>query len=406
MNPTPPLKVSILTAGRDPHYALGLLSGLVESPLSIDFVASDEMQKVSTVSAKNVHYRNVHPSPTRGTRRWRKIVGTIGEYVGVLRYAANTDSSLFHILWFNKLEWFDNTFLILYYKAFRKKLVLTVHNVNRKERDGQKDLVNRLSLKFLYRSVDHVFVHTERMKVELQQDFGVSADKILVIPYGANLIAQSDLSGKAARKALGLAPTDKVLLFFGNIAPYKGLDILIDALQAVPECRLIVAGRVKKGCDVYWQEIQRAIVTKGLAERVIQKLDFIPDEDVEVYFKAADVAVLPYRAISQSGVLFLSYNFGLPVVATDVGGFGESVEEGVTGYICRPNDSADLARAIACYFDSPLFRTLEERRKTIIEEVTRNHSWNRIAEETCRVYSKVSGGPQPSGTASTSPRLE
>jgi glycosyltransferase involved in cell wall biosynthesis len=393
---TLPLKVSILTAGRDPYYALGLLSGLLSSPLRIDFVANDEMQDAPAARAESVRYWNVHPDQAAGAPTWRRVIRAIGHYVLLLRYAATTDSSLFHILWYNKLEWFDNTFLILYYKALRKRLVLTVHNVNTKERDGKNDIVNRLSLRFLYRHVDHIFVHTEQMKAQLCHDFSVGEDKVTVIPFGVNsFLFQSSLSPESARERLGVMPTDKVLLFFGNIAPYKGLDILIDALEAVPGCRLIIAGPVKEGCDDYWRQIERAIAAKGLTERVLQEVGFIPEENVEIYFKAAHVAVLPYRTISQSGVLFLSYNFGLPVIASDVGGLSESVKEGVTGYVCRPEDPADLARTIALYFDSELFKRLEERRETIIRDVNQSHSWNNIGEATCRVYTKVARLDRP-----------
>ena len=85
---------------------------------------------------------------------------------------------------------------------------------------------------------------------------------------------------------------------------------------------------------------------------VLRKIQFIPDDEVEVYFKAADVLALPYTHLFQSGVLFLAYNFGLPVVSTDVGSIREDVLEGVTRYLCKPRDPADLTGAIEEYFDS------------------------------------------------------
>ena len=77
------------------------------------------------------------------------------------------------------------------------------------------------------------------------------------------------------------------------------------------------------------------------------------DADTEIYFKAADVVVLPYTHIFQSGVLFLGYNFGLPAIATDIGSLRDDVIEGETGFICKPCDAIDLANCIRKYFSSP-----------------------------------------------------
>jgi glycosyltransferase involved in cell wall biosynthesis len=230
------------------------------------------------------------------------------------------------------------------------------------------------------------------MKAQLMHDFAVTPDKVTVIPFGVNaFLSQTPLRRDAARERLGLGPTEKVLLFFGNIAPYKGLDTLIEALELLPDCRLIIAGPVKKDCDGYWRQIETAIAARGLTGRVVKQVSFIPEEDVEVYFKAADALVLPYKAICLSGVLFLSFQFGLPVIATDVGALADSVKEGVTGFVCRPEDPGDLASKIRVYFESDLFRNLEKRRDAIIRDVYQTHSWSTVADETYRVYAKVAG---------------
>ena len=113
--------------------------------------------------------------------------------------------------------------------------------------------------------------------------------------------------------------------------------------------RLIIAGNLKN-CETYWNDIQEMITRDGNGGQILLKIEYIPDDETEVYFKAADLLVLPYRHIYQSGVLFLGYSFGLPVVATDVGALREEVIEGRTGFVCRPEDSVDLARAIEKYF--------------------------------------------------------
>jgi glycosyltransferase involved in cell wall biosynthesis len=231
------------------------------------------------------------------------------------------------------------------------------------------------------------------MKAELSADFGVPDHKSTVIPFGINnTLPVTALTRNEARQRLGIGATTKTLLFFGNIAPYKGLEYLVDALALWSgkdsDFRLIIAGK-PKGFAQYWEDVQAAIISKGLQERVIAKIEYIPDESVEVYFKAADVLVIPYTHVFQSGVLFLGYSFGLPVIATDVGSLREEIVEGETGFICRPEDSADLARAIEQYFGSALFAELEARRSSIRAFANDRYSWAKVARLTQAVYTRL-----------------
>jgi D-inositol-3-phosphate glycosyltransferase len=151
---------------------------------------------------------------------------------------------------------------------------------------------------------------------------------------------------------------------------------------------LIIAGRIKE-CPDYWERIRRLIEQSDLKGNVMTDLRRVPDELVEVYLKAADVMVLPYRSIFQSGALFLAYRFGLPVVATDVGSFREDILEGRTGFVCRPDDPVDMAKTIETYFASGLFANLEAKRQEIRDYANERYSWERIGEETRKVYERV-----------------
>src|SRR5262249_42148475 len=122
---------------------------------------------------------------------------------------------------------------------------------------------------------------------------------------------------------------------------------------------------------------------------VIEHIDYIPDEEVESFFKAADVLALPYTHIFQSGVLFLGYSFGLPAVATDVGSFAEDIVEGETGFICRSGDTIDLAHTLRKYFESSLYRELEKRRHEIEAFGNQRYSWSKVGELTDCVYRRL-----------------
>src|SRR5213075_3043741 len=197
------------------------------------------------------------------------------------------------------------------------------------------------------------------------------------------------------------------LLFFGNIAPYKGLEYLVSAftelLNKDRSYRLIIVGR-PKGSEGYWKQIQEGIVRNDIGDRIIQRIEYIPDEETELYFKAADVLVLPYTRVFQSGVLFLGYSFGLPAIAADVGNLREEIIEGETGFVFKPQDSSDLASKIEAYFNSELFSKLETHRAEIKAYANERYSWDRIAAIITAVYSALRehGGDRPVGYRASS----
>jgi D-inositol-3-phosphate glycosyltransferase len=282
---------------------------------------------------------------------------------------------------------------MVYYRLVGKRIVLTAHNVNTEARNNRDSWFNRLSLRIQYRLCHHVFVHTEIMKQQLVRQFGLPGDRITVIPFGINdTIPKTDMKPAAARRQLGIAADSRALLFFGQIAPYKGLEYLIEAVAMLArrglQVRLIIAGKVKRGSEEYWRNAQRLIEQLRIGEVLTQRIQFIPDEQVEPYFKAADVVVIPYIDIFQSGVPFLAFSFGLPVIATDVGSLREDVTS-ETGLLCRPKDSADLARAITDFYKSDLHQDSSEVRARIRRFADERHSWETVSERTSAVYARL-----------------
>lgn len=163
----------------------------------------------------------------------------------------------------------------------------------------------------------------------------------------------------AARKHLGIDPDVPLLLFFGFIRKYKGLDILFDALQIVQQAidagkasasiarlQLLVAGEYYDDQKGYEEQIQRL----GIANRLILRTDFIPDSEVKYYMCAADCVIQPYRNATQSGVTPLAYHFEKPMIVTQVGGLADLVPHEKVGLVCEPTAPA-LAAAIQHYFE-------------------------------------------------------
>lgn len=387
------MKISLLTGSVDPHYQLDLLSGLISTGIQVDFIGADSMKNAEIVRNRNVNFYNLRGNQDPNAPINIKITRVLKYYYELIIYALKTDSKLFHIQWENKFIYFDRTFLNIYYKILRKRLVFTVHNVNAGERDENDSFLNRLTLKFKYTIADHIIVHTQKMKRQLMGDFNIDDDSVTMIPMGINnVIPQTGLTRLQSKNKLRLNGDEKVLLFFGNIAPYKGLKYLILALvdlrKKFKDLRLIIAGRINSH-EAYWQEIQKIIQEHDLKDYIIEKTGFIPDEDVEIYYKAADVSILPYTYVFQSAVLFVSYSFGLPVIATDVGSLREDIVEGKTGFLCQPKNPEDIAEKLDLYFQSDLFKNLEETRKIIKDYAQERYSWDKIGEKTCSVYQSL-----------------
>jgi glycosyltransferase involved in cell wall biosynthesis len=395
-SPAAELDVALLTGGGDRHYAFGLAMGLVSKGVAVDFIGGDEVDSPEMHTTPRLRFLGLRRNGRRDAGRLEKVGRVLAYYGRLIRYAATAKPKVFHILWNNKFEHFDRTLLMLYYRLVGKRMVLTAHNVNAGVRDQNDTWLNALTLKIQYRLSDHVFVHTEQMRNDLVQGFGVPAASVSVIRYGINnAVPQTAMTPAEARERLGIGKDERTLLFFGNITAYKGLEYLIDAFErliaAGGEYRLIVAGRAKETSDPYVARIRAMLDREAVRRHSVLRIEFIPDEEIEIYLKAADVSVLPYSRIFQSGVLFLAYSFGLPAIVTDVGSLREDIVEGKTGYLCKPEDPADLAATIERYFASDLYARLEENRARIRQYIVERHSWDAVGERTRNVYAQIQG---------------
>lgn len=161
------------------------------------------------------------------------------------------------------------------------------------------------------------------------------------------------ISKVEARKQLAISNEQKVVLFFGFIRKYKGLDILLDAMKEIQNSKfkiqslkLLIAGEFYEDRKTYDEQIARL----GIKDNLILRTDFIPDSEVKNYFCAADVVIQPYRNATQSGVTPLAYHFEIPMIVTNVGGLPQMVPDNKAGLVAEPT-AASLAQKITEYFD-------------------------------------------------------
>jgi glycosyltransferase involved in cell wall biosynthesis len=185
-----------------------------------------------------------------------------------------------------------------------------------------------------------------------------------------------------AKIDLGIPLDKKVLLFFGFIRDYKGLDILIDAVSKLDDSYvLVIAGENYGSFDKYEKQIDEL----NVRHRIIKHVLYINDHEVPPFFSAADVCVLPYKSATQSGITSIAYNFNIPVIATDVGGLRETVQHQSTGLIADEPNSLSLAFLIRNYFSE----NLKERFSQNIIALKERLSWKHYADALLDFHSKL-----------------
>jgi glycosyltransferase involved in cell wall biosynthesis len=186
-----------------------------------------------------------------------------------------------------------------------------------------------------------------------------------------------------ARKALEL-PTDKQLvLFFGLIRNYKGLDMLLDAmneLKSNPNINLVIAGEFYEDKQPYLDLIKKY----GIENQVILHGKFIANEDVKLYFSAADLVALPYRSATQSGVTQVSFHFEVPTLVTNVGGLGEIIPDKIAGYVVESNGKA-IADGIKDYFENNRMPSFTEGMK----KEKQKYDWKIFVDEVIDLYHSI-----------------
>lgn len=187
-----------------------------------------------------------------------------------------------------------------------------------------------------------------------------------------------------ARKQLGLSADGKYVLFFGFIRDYKGLDLLIDAfgdlrLQDMG-VRLLVAGEFYGDPQPYLNRIR----SLDISDIVILHNDYIPDNKVNLYFRACDIVAQPYKTATQSGVTQVAFHFECPMLVTNVGGLPEIVPDGKIGYVVNP-DAQDIADALVRYYKE----NKEEEFTVGVREEKRKYGWDRMTAAVLNSYSQI-----------------
>jgi len=269
--------------------------------------------------------------------------------------------------------WFDLALPLLR----RYPLVFTIHDIRPHPGDRLSQKTPQSIENFARRRADQLIVHTQYTRNLLLREWPRAAERASVIPHIQ--IGESPSSSNARED-------ENLILFFGRIWEYKGLEYLIRAepliSAKVPNARFLIAG---EGED--FARYRRMMVHP---DRFVVHNEYIPEDRAADYFRRATVVVLPYIEASQSGVIPMAYSAGKPVVATTVGGLPEMVENGRTGYLVPPGDSAQLAEGVTkLLLDETLRRRMGANAKRKIEEECSPFV---VAQKTIEVYLRAVEG--------------
>ncbi|HEY2537209.1 MAG TPA: glycosyltransferase [Solirubrobacteraceae bacterium] len=249
-----------------------------------------------------------------------------------------------------------------------RPLVLTAHDIlPREPRPGQLAAQRRL-----YERFDAIVVHSEHGRARLTRELGVESERVHVIPHGAF----AHLAAAAPQPPP--FETDKpVVLCFGLMRPYKGIDLLLQAWHEIDEAELWIAGMPK--FDI--SHLRRAAPANV---RFVPR--FIGDTELPAYFQRADLVVLPYREIDQSGVLLTALAFGKPMLLSDVGGFPEVAATGAARTF-PAGDVPALSAALGELLSDPAaLAAMAERARAA---AAGPYSWDEIGRRTLRLYDSL-----------------
>jgi len=281
-------------------------------------------------------------------------------------------------------QWWHPYFAPCYQAMFRAlkgiPVFLTCHNVLPHERFPMDRLLSKGTLK----KAAGCIVHSKEDEADLKA-------MLPSMPYKRNMhptynaFKLKGMSREEARAALGIGANEKVLLFFGLVRKYKGLKYLIEAAPqcaaALDELKICVVGDFGDAKQEYMSLIEGS----GARDCFMIRDGYVPDAEVEPYFAAADLCICPYISATQSGIVQIAFGFGVPVVATDVGGLPEAVCDKKTGYIVPPGDSAALSQAVISFFKDDKAAEFKEN----IKADEKRFSWENMVHTIEELYKEA-----------------
>lgn len=332
--------VILVSHGFQSHYELGFANGLANNGIQVTLLGLNNTLRDKLHAG--INFINIRGSQAPERSTWRKLRNLLVYHARLLHYVAGHRQATVMVIGLVYPELFVGVLEGLALRLLASKFSFTVHNILPHDKHTAW---MRIIYWVIYRIPHLLIVHTPATTASLQEQFGLDTGKVIIVEHGSNdAVELSQLTRGQAKVSFGFLPEDVVLLFFGAISPYKGLDLLLDALNDHPAVKLLVGGRCP-GND-YGKLMRERLTTLEKDGRVRWIDGYLDEAGVSTLFAAADAVVLPYRHIDQSGVLLLALTLGVPMIATNVGDFRAFINQD-TGLIVNGSSSAALSQGIA-----------------------------------------------------------
>lgn len=362
-------------------YSFSLAEAIRQQNIDIDMVIDQKTE------AEGCHCRRkrLFNTDEKNIGKIKKACNYIRSMSVVLRMLKQYD--VLHTQWiiFSPMDYY----FLKKAKNKGKKLVITIHDIlpfNQKFYDYRYH-------KKIYALADEIIVQAPDNVQRFHELFPENTVPVTMIPHGHFLKYAVNKEQAASRERLDIGKDRFVYLFFGQIKQVKGVDVLLQAyaklLQEHPKLKdkvqMVIAGSVWKTDFGKCEEI---IDREGLLGYLKLDIRYIPDEEVDDYYSAADICVLPYREVYQSGVIQLTYAHYKPAIVTRIPAFMDIVDDS-RGILCEPDDTESLAEALyQAYTSREKLYGMAERGYRYIEE---NYDWNEIGRQVAELYRRETG---------------
>jgi glycosyltransferase involved in cell wall biosynthesis len=369
-------------------YCLGLANALADI-LPVEFISFNKIYPGFLYPGRDLQEDHSFPAVNHPNLRVRRHLAWFNPWTWIME-GLMAKGALLHAQWWSLPLWPIYAFVCSGFKARRRPIVFTVHNI----RPHEDSRIYECLCRVLFKLGDHFIVHSGENLATLREVYHIPDSRMTQIAHGPLDFPSGVFTREAVRQDLGFSNEHRVVLLFGAIRPYKGVDVALRALadvrEEMPEVRLLIAGKPWETWDSY-----RALISAlGIEPFVSTDLRYIPAGEVAKFFLAADLVILPYRRFdAQSGVGAAALAFQKPLIVTDVGGLPDLV--GDRGWVVPCDDGKALAEKMGrCLRDPERLSEMARQSKRLCDE----GSWAEAAKKTYSVYESVLGlSSRPSG---------
>jgi len=361
-------------------YTFGQSIGLINNGVDVSLYTNNDTSNPKISGVKFfTFYKNIFKSKSRVISGIKWIIGTI---LSVF-HARFSGISIFHfhIFYTNILVLFN----LLFVKILFGKVVLTVHDVSSFSNSSNSSIIGKL----VYKLTDRIMTHNEFSKSEIINMNANLSSCISIVPHGNYTpFINVQYDKEKSKEQLGIPNNRRILLFFGMIKKVKGLEILLSALKGVikrnPDVLLVIAG---KPWENDFSNYQKIIDKNNLSEYILLHTKFIDQEDVEHYYCASDLVVLPYKKNYQSGVLMMTLSYERPALVSDLPPLKEIISDNENGFLFKTENVSDLTSRINSILSDEVL--MEKVRIKGIELISTKYDWGEIGRQTKLAYQSL-----------------